>query len=172
LIAPRWCQRALAAALLVAGCRAADSVLAVTVVGSQRDLRQLDVAITIGGARRTFAVPPTAAPIALPATFTVRVDRATSGATELRIVALDARGVRVAEGEAEVGALRVGEVTGVEVRLHDVQAPPPEPAMTDASPPDAAAADAAPAGDGGAPDARLDAPDAGSDATSADDVRG
>lgn len=140
----------------LAGCRQADTVLAVTVVGSQTELRQLDVEVSIGEQRRTFAVPPEPRAITLPATFTLRVDASYQGELSVQVVGLDARGVRIAEGEERVPSFRAHAITALEVRLRDA---------TDA--PVDGGSDAAPRADGGADasgDARTDAHDAAVDA--------
>lgn len=165
----------LAAGLCVAGCREADTVLVVTVVGNQRDLRQLDAEVTIADARRTYAIPNVPQVLELPASFTVRVDRDRSGPVTVRVGGLDQRGTRIAEGQETLPALRVGQVNGMELRLRslgppldDAGAPPgdaglpggeddPTDAPRDAGPDDGPDASRGSGADAGSPDAANDA---------------
>jgi hypothetical protein len=145
---------------LVQSCSKPNSVLLVNVVddsGALTAVTQLKVRVLVGTAVSQFSVPMAAGgPITFPTSFTVEIDRSTSGAVNVNVTAMS--GSKTVSGTANLGMLNVGNENVVTVHLGF---PPPPDAGVDSGGIDAGVDAAA---DGGA-DAPSDtgARDVGSD---------
>jgi hypothetical protein len=108
----------MAAALTVAGCHQADSVLLVEVSGDVTwPVAQLSANVTIGTTTRMLLVPETPTSISLPTSFTVALSREVTGPVVVAIDALDDAGGLLASGQTVQQHIDVGEDTVIPVAL-------------------------------------------------------
>jgi hypothetical protein len=141
----------LLALLALSGCKQSDSILLIEVFGPS-DLvpTQLSVTVTAGLDARFFPVPPMPLPgdtIALPASFTIALDRAHAGPITVSIDALDAQ-IPLGYGMTMQQHIQIGGQTIIPVMLmHGLPPDSPDAGQDGAG------------GQGGAP-----SPDAASDA--------
>jgi len=107
-------------AAAVAACQQGDSILLVEVAGDlSLNVTQLNVAMNANGQTHVLLVPPapTEAPISLPTSFTVELDRSITGPVTISITAFDDTGSTVAAGATTQMYINSGGQTIIAVAL-------------------------------------------------------
>jgi hypothetical protein len=102
-----------------AGCNRADSFLLVE-VGGDLTLQpaQFTVTVSAGMQNKQFAVPrEPAAPISLPASFSIELDRDLTGPVTVHVLAIDEGGAAIAEGQTTQTHINAGGETIVAVTI-------------------------------------------------------
>jgi hypothetical protein len=113
------------AAVLVggAGCNRADSFLLVA-VGGDLTLQptQFQVTVSAGMQNKQFFVPrePASSPIALPASFSIELDRDLTGPVTVYVLAVDGGGTAIAEGQTTQTHINAGGETIVAVTIFPI----------------------------------------------------
>jgi hypothetical protein len=108
------------APLMAAACHRADSVLLVEVSGDLTlQPTVFQVTMNAGGqSKPTFPVPPNpSGTIALPASFTVELDRSLTGPVTIAIDAQDAGGNTIASGQTTQEHINTGGETVIAVTI-------------------------------------------------------
>jgi hypothetical protein len=106
-----------------AGCNRADSFLLVA-VGGDLTLQpaQFQVGVSAGMQNKQFSIPrqPASSPIALPASFSIELDRDLTGPVTVYVLAVDGGGTAIAEGQTTQAHINAGGETIVAVTIFPI----------------------------------------------------